>query len=339
MLEERKAGLKRASELLESSKKILITSHKGPDGDAIGSAHGLHHILRNAGHKCIVVLPDSWPSFYSWMPSQKDIMVFDKEEEKILKEMLDVDLTFYLDYNSLSRVGSDFQTVLLEHPAPAIMIDHHQSPDDIAEVMYSFPEASSTSELVFDFAEGLDMKKRVDLSAAKCLYSGIITDTGSFRFSSTSQRTHEVAGFLLGRGVVPSEIHEFIFDSNHENRLKLLGYALYEKLRVFGKHGAAFIALSQTELRKFQYKKGDTEGLVNYPLSIDRVSFSTLITERENEVRLSFRSQGDFDVNEFAREHFNGGGHKNAAGGISKDDLRTTVDRLVQLIRTLEPKA
>ncbi len=339
MLEERKAGLKRASELLEGAKKILITSHKGPDGDAIGSALGLYHILRNAGHKCIVVLPDSWPSFYDWMPSQKDIFVFDKEEEKVVAELLDIDLTFYLDYNESRRRRPNFQTVLSEHPAPAIMIDHHRSPDEIAEVMYSFPEASSTSELVFDFAEGLEMKKRVDLNAARCLYSGIITDTGSFRFSSTSQRTHEVAGFLLERGVVPSDIHELIFDSNHEHRLKLLGYALYEKMRVFGRYGAAFIALSKTELRKFQYKKGDTEGLVNYPLSIDRVSFSTLITERENEVRLSFRSQGDFDVNEFARAHFNGGGHKNAAGGVSYYDLRTTVDRVVQLIKTLEAES
>jgi phosphoesterase RecJ-like protein len=339
MIEDRKALIEKASELISGAQKICITSHKNPDGDAIGSALGLYHILRNAGKKCIVVLPDSWPKFYDWMPSQKDILIFDKQEAAVLEAMLDVDLTFYLDYNGLKRVGDAFSQVLEAHEAPAIMIDHHREPEPVVEVMYSFPEASSTSELVFDFAEGLDMKKRIDLNAAKCLYAGIITDTGSFRFSSTSARTHEIAAFLMERGVNPAEIHQFIFDANSEMRLKLLGYALFEKMRVFGKHGSAFVALSQNELRKFHYKKGDTEGLVNYPLSLDNVYFSTLITEREDQVRLSFRSQGDFDVNEFARAHFNGGGHKNAAGGMSTDDLRTTVDRLVQLIRQLGPKS
>ncbi|MCB0409755.1 MAG: bifunctional oligoribonuclease/PAP phosphatase NrnA, partial [Flavobacteriales bacterium] len=307
-------NIQQVNKELTGAQSIVITTHKSPDGDAIGSSLGLYHFLKNRGLNVSVVVPDDFPEFLKWMTSCEQILNFEQEQNKVKKLIEKADFIFSLDYNALNRIG-ELGELIQKTSAIKMVIDHHQNPQEFAHHYFVDTNCCSTAQLVYEFIDELKSTSEITKEIGECLYCGIMTDTGSFRFPSTTARTHQIIAEFINLGVDGSKIHERVYDTYSEHRLRLLGFALTEKMKVFPEINAAYISLSQEELKKFHFKKGDTEGLVNYPLSINGIKFSTLITEKENEVSMSFRSKDDFYVNEFANKHFNGGGHIYAAGG------------------------
>jgi len=310
---------------LSKAKNIVIIPHKGPDGDAMGSTLGLMHFLRDKGHKVNVISPNEYPKFLKWLPGNEEVVIYEKNKTRAEELIKEAEIVFALDFNHLSRVG-DMQEILTASDAVFIMIDHHREPSDFANYTYSDAEMSSTCEMVYHFIDKLRAVEKISPEIATCLYTGIMTDTGSFRFSATSAQTHRVVADLIDKGAVHDQIHNNIFDTFNENRLQLLGMAL-QNLKVKPEYKTAYISLSQEELDKNNFQKGDTEGFVNYGLSIEGVIFAVIFIENKQEeiIKISFRSKGDFNVNEFARAHFEGGGHNNAAGGKSTLSLENTV--------------
>jgi phosphoesterase RecJ-like protein len=327
-----KQEITEVKKLLSQPKKIVIVSHKNPDGDAIGSSLGLFHFLMKLNHKVNVIMPNDYPEFLKWMPNQNIIKDYENDVNQA-KAIIDAsDIIFTLDFNSLQRAGN-METSLKNSQAIKIMIDHHQQPDDYAAFMYSDVSICSTSQMIYHFIEMLDMNNLIDASIGTCLYTGIMTDTGSFRFASTTSTTHRVVADLIDKGVNNSIIHNYVYDTNSFNRLQLLGRAL-NNLKVLPELKTAYITLSQRELNKYNFRKGDTEGVVNYALSLKDVVLAAIFIEHKKEgiVKISFRSNGDFSVNEFAREHFEGGGHTNAAGGRSNLPLSETVEKFISIL-------
>ncbi|WP_431135062.1 DHH family phosphoesterase [Psychroserpens mesophilus] len=318
--------------LLNSPKAIVIIPHKNPDGDAIGSALGLYHYLKQNNHNVSIIAPNDYPDFLKWMPKESSILKYDAQKEDCDAVIYHADLIFTLDFNSLSRIG-DMETIVSNSEAIKIMIDHHQQPDDYATYMYSDISMSSTCEMVYNFIEMLDEANKIDRDIATCLYTGIMTDTGSFRFPSTTSATHHIVGQLIQKGANNSEIHNQIYDTNSYARLQLLGRAL-SNLKVIPEYRTAYISLSQEELNTFDFKKGDTEGFVNYGLSLKGIIFAAIFIEshQDNIIKISLRSKGDFSVNELSRTHFNGGGHTNAAGGRSELNLKETIDKFISIL-------
>lgn len=317
---------------LQKPLNIVVVGHKNPDGDAIGSCLGLYHYLQSQGHSVTVVMPNDYPHFLKWLPGNDEVLIYEKQVESVQKSVDTADLIFTLDFNALNRTG-DLGPVLEQASADFIMIDHHQQPDDYAWITYSDVRMCSTSEMVYHFMEYMHGLESLNASIATNLYAGIMTDTGSFRFPATTATTHRVIAALMDAGANHSEIHENIYDTNSPERMKLLGVAL-NNMVLLPEYHAAYITLSQKELDEHQFKKGDTEGFVNYPLSIEGVVFSTIFIEnlQESITKISFRSKGPFSVNEFAREHFNGGGHINAAGGRSDSSLKDTVKEFISIL-------
>ncbi len=318
--------------LLSQPKKIVIVSHKNPDGDAIGSSLGLYHFLIKLNHEVSVIMPNDYPEFLKWMPNQ-DIIKDYETNKKIANELIEeTDIIFTLDFNSLERAG-DMEYSLNNSEAIKIMIDHHQQPSDYATFMYSDVSICSTSQMVYHFINMLGEDHLIDSNIGTCLYTGIMTDTGSFRFSSTTSTTHRAVADLIEKGVDNSAIHSHVYDTNSYNRLQLLGCAL-NNLKVIPELKTAYITLSQKELNKYNFRKGDTEGVVNYGLSLQDIVFAVIFIEHKQEgiVKISFRSNGDFSVNDFARNHFNGGGHTNAAGGRSNLPLQKTVEKFISIL-------
>ena len=310
---------------LSKANNIVIVPHKGPDGDAIGSSLGLYHFLKEKGHHVSVIAPNDYPNFLKWLPGQEDILIYEKDYMLCKPLITNADIIFTLDFNDLHRSG-DMQEPLSEADATFIMIDHHPEPADYAHHMYSDTSMSSTCQMVYQFIKKLRSVKNITPEIATCLYAGIMTDTGSFRFRSTSSETHRVIADLIDKGADNAKIHQQIYDTSSENRLKLLGTAL-QNLRVNKDLKTAYITLSQEELDKNNFKKGDTEGFVNYGLSLEGIIFAAIFIEHKAEgiIKISFRSKGTFNVNEFSRSHFHGGGHVNAAGGKSTVSLEDTV--------------
>lgn len=317
---------------LSQAKNIVIVPHKGPDGDAMGATLGLMHFLRDKGHNVNVISPNEYPKFLKWLPGNDEVVIYEKEKDRAEALLNDAEIVFALDFNHLSRSG-DMQETLTACEAVFIMIDHHREPSDFANYTYSDAEMSSTCEMVYHFIDKLRAVEKITPEIATCLYTGIMTDTGSFRFSATSAETHRVIADLMEKGAVNDEIHNNIFDTFSENRLQLLGTAL-QNLRVKLDYKTAYISLSQEELDKNNFQKGDTEGFVNYGLSIEGVIFAVIFIEnkQENIIKISFRSKGDFNVNKFARAHFEGGGHNNAAGGKSSLSLEETVEKFNSIL-------
>jgi phosphoesterase RecJ-like protein len=317
--------------ILSEKKKIVITTHYNPDGDAMGSSLGLYHFLKSKKHQVCVITPNIWPSFLDWMPGSDHCMAGDNHLKKASKLIDEADIVFSLDYNALKRTNE-----LADLIAPAkgikIMIDHHIQPEAFADFTYSDVSASSTCEMIFEFIMALDPNTKINQDCAECLYTGIMTDTGSFKYSSTTSKTHMVVAHLIEQGARNTYIHQKLFDTNTYERMRLLGFCLSEKLSLLNDYHTAFIALTAQELESFHYKKGDTEGIVNYALSIAEINFSAIFIERDDEIKISFRSKGSFDVNTFARNHFEGGGHHNAAGGKGADTMDETIMRFVQLL-------
>lgn len=326
-------SIKALKALIKTPKNILIIGHKNPDGDAVGSCMGWAMFLENLGHETNVVMPNEYPDFLNWVPQQENIVLYSKEKERVRELIQESDLIFTLDFNHLSRVGNDFQEDLEAAEKSFVMIDHHQQPDDYAEIMISDADYGSTAELVYHCIDKMEYTGFINKDIASCLYLGIMTDTGSFKFSSTTAGTHRIAANLIENGAESSKIQQQTFDSNSYSSLKLLGLAM-KNLEYLPELKTAYIHLSHEELDGNNFKKGDTEGFVNYGLSIKDVVFAAIFKEdlNQNIVKISLRSKGEFDVNQFARKHFEGGGHKNAAGGKSDLSLNDTIEKFVNLL-------
>ncbi len=316
--------------LVSKTKNISIITHVNPDGDAMGSSLGLYHYLKSKGKNVKVIVPNMYPDFLAWMPASKQAMVFEGNEAAAKKQLAKSDAIFILDFNNYNRIDI-LGELIRDSTAKKVLIDHHQAPDTVFDYYFHDTAASSTCELVYDFICGIDSKNVIDKKTANCLYTGIMTDTGSFRFRGTNAKTFTVAAALINAGAQNATIYNSVYDDYTENRLKLLGYCLHEKLVFVPEYKAAYIALSEAELKQFGFKKGDTEGIVNYALSVGGIDFSAFFSDKDGAIRISFRSK-KFDVNKFARAHFSGGGHINAAGAKSTLSLDDTVKKFRELL-------
>lgn len=320
--------------LIRKSNHMVIVTHYNPDGDAIGSSLALYHFLIKLNKSVTVITPNEYPDFLQWLPGNKKVVVYSTHQKKAASLINTCDLLFTLDFNNYSRLDG-LGNLLEVSTAKKVMIDHHQQPDDYATLYYHDVKACSTCELVYEFICGLGGKKLIDQTIASCIYTGIMTDTGSFRFDSVTPATHMILANLLATGITPSSIHSAIYDNYSESRMKLLGYCLSEKMIVLPEYRTAYMALSEKELQAFSYKKGDTEGIVNYPFSITGIAFCAFFSEGDGKIKISFRSKGNFDVNQFSRRHFHGGGHVNAAGGKGSTN---NLEKVVQDFLSLLPK-
>ncbi|WP_291133294.1 DHH family phosphoesterase [Flavobacterium sp. UBA7682] len=319
-------------QLLATPKKIAIIPHRSPDGDAMGSTLALYHFLLKLNHQPVVIAPNDFPNFLAWLPGSETVLIYENDKLNCAKIIQEAEIVFTLDFNALHRTG-EMEQVLNKVSVPMVMIDHHQKPDSYATYTYSETIFGSTCEMIYNFITFLGHKDLIDKTIASCIYTGITTDSGSFRFPSTTGTTHRIVADLIDLGIDNSEIHNQLFDNNSYNRLQLLGRAL-QNMKVFPKFKTSYITLSQKELDEFHYEKGDTEGVVNYGLTIRGIHFAAIFIEHrdENIIKISFRSQGDFDVNQFARDNFNGGGHINAAGGKSYESMKETIKKFENLI-------
>lgn len=331
------SSISEIKKLLSEPKKIVVVPHRNPDGDAMGSTLALFHFLQKNQHSVVVIAPNEFPDFLAWMPGATEICVFERETNSATNLLQNAELVFTLDFNALHRTGELMEAVLKKLDCPFVMIDHHQSPDDYAFFTYSDTSIGSTCQMVFHFIESLGLISMLDKTIATCLYTGIVTDSGSFRFASTTSQTHRVVAQLLDLGVENNRVHNQLFDNSTFSRLQLLGKAL-QNLKVLPEYQTSYITLSQNELDDFHYKKGETEGIVNYGLSLKDIIFTAIFIENKQEgiIKISFRSQDSFDVNQFARKYFQGGGHINAAGGKSQKSMEETVASFLEILSTQE---
>ena len=319
-------------ELLREPKEVMITTHHKPDADALGSSLGLAGYLKKKGHRVTVIAPSDYPNFLNWMEGNNDVIVYTEKNDDLVQRIIaESQVIFCLDFNTLSRIH-EMGEYIRQANGTKVLVDHHLQPEDFADLSFSNTSAAATAEIVYDLIKEMGDAALIDTSIGECLYAGIMTDTGSFRHPSTSQNVHLIIADLLQIGVKTSDIHRLIYDSSTELRLRFLGYALKEKLVVLPEYKTAYFAITADELKAYNSKTGDTEGLVNYALSIEGIVFAALIIDRTQAVKMSFRSVGEFSANEFARAHFSGGGHKNAAGGISMDTLGATVQKFESLL-------
>lgn len=319
--------------LLESPKSIVITSHRNPDGDAIGSSLGLKHFLTQLGHKVTVAFPSEFPPFVSFLPEADKILIHDNHPDFVEKRLLNSDIIFNLDFNALSRIDNmgDFIKSKCKDKIK-VLIDHHLEPEDFAQYVLSETSASSTCELVYVFIEMLGKEELVNSNIGTCLFTGILTDTGSFKYG-TSSRLYRIAAKLKEVGVDDYSLQFELFNSQTEKQLRLLGHCLsHRAMEIFHEYNTGIIVLNKRDYEYFDIQRGDTEGIVNYILRIKNIRFAALITEQPKVIKLSLRSQGDFSVQEIAQKYFKGGGHKNASGGISYQSLRGTVEKFKKIL-------
>jgi len=319
---------------INSAKSIIITSHKSPDGDSIGSSLALHHYLTALGIKSTICHPDPKAYFLEWLDPENCILTLEKNKTVVQDLFKKADLIFCLDYNHPSRIGK-MTDLLLNSDANKVMIDHHQNPDtEFVDILLSDPKNSSTSELIYEFINANNDLDKINETIGTPMYCGIMTDTGSFRFPSTTSRTHQIISNLISKGVKNFKVHENTFDTNSLSKLKLNGYAIAQKLEIIENNTVAYISLSQKELTDFGYVKGDTEGLVNTALSISGIKMAVFFKEDEGYVKISFRAKGDTYVNVLAGDHFSGGGHIYAAGGKFDGKLNDAISKFVTVVNT-----
>jgi bifunctional oligoribonuclease and PAP phosphatase NrnA len=326
--------LSEINSLLNNAQNIVITTHQNPDADALGSSLGLQQYLQMLGHTVTVISSTDFPDFLSWMKGAGDILIFEKQADETLAALHASSILFCLDFNIHSRT-KNLSPHLQAFKGTKVLIDHHMQPDeDFFDYGISTPGKSSTCEMIYDFIFASNDVYKINKSIAECLYAGTMTDTGSFRYEGTTAQTHSMVADLIKAGVVPNTVHQNIFDTYPERRLRLLGHILCNNLQVFNDQNAALMTLNLAEMDTFDVQNGDTEGIVNYPLSIGNVNFSTFITEKgKDDIRMSFRSKGSIDVNAFARTYFSGGGHLNAAGGKGLETLDATVSRYLEALK------
>jgi phosphoesterase RecJ-like protein len=318
---------------LDEPKNIVITFHQKPDADAMGSGLGLYNFLIQFGHQVTVISPTNWPAFLNWMPGAKKVIDFEMQNEKALIALKETQWLFCLDFNVLSRTRN-MEPVLSELNCTKILIDHHQQPQtEIFDYGISDTSKSSTAEMIFDLILNSGNEKKINIDVAECLYAGVMTDTGSFRFNSTTASVHHMVAALKKKtGFDHSQVHENLFDNFLETRFRFFGNTLLNRMKIFYEYNTALISIPQKDLIKYNVKTGDTEGLVNFPLSIKGIKLAAVIIDRGDERKSSFRSKGGFDVNTFARKYFNGGGHFNAAGGRNKESLDVVVKKFMEAI-------
>ncbi len=327
-------ALESFKKLLSSPKKIVITTHYKPDADALGSSLGMANYLVKKDHEVTVVTPSDYPSFLNWMKRNDEVLNFEEENhrEEIVKKVNQAEIIICLDFSCLSRIN-ELGEMVRESQAFKVNIDHHQDPEDFADFRYWSTEAAATCELVYDLIVKMGDKKLIDEDIAECLYSGIMTDTGGFKHPNTTKHVHLVTAELIGLGADNAKISRLIYDTNSINRLKFIGFALSRRLVILNDLNTAYFWISKKDLKKYDSRTGDTEGLVNYALSLDGIKIAALFTERKEAVKISFRSTEDIAVNKFAAKYFNGGGHKNAAGGKSDLSLKETIEKFEKLIK------
>jgi len=318
---------------LTGKKKIAITMHQKPDADAMGSALALYHFLREFEHEVTVVSPTNWARWLDWMDGVKEVYDYELEKQEADKILEEVDWLFCLDYNHFSRT-KHMAAKLASLQCTKILIDHHREPDEASfQFGISSTGKSSTCEMIYDFIVNSGHRDKINSVVSECLYAGMVADTGSFRFSSTSAHVHHAVAALKEQGLDHTKVHEALYDNFLENRLRFLGHVLSNRLEIFYELNTALIYISKMELLKYEIKTGDTEGLVNYPLSIQGIKLVGCVIDRDEERKWSFRSKGDFDCNSFARKYFNGGGHFNASGGNDQASLQETVQKFKKAIR------
>ncbi|MFN5024984.1 MAG: DHH family phosphoesterase [Bacteroidota bacterium] len=304
----------------------MITTHHKPDADALGSSLGLYHFLQKIEIDAAVISPTDYGDFLKWLPGEDNVINFEEQTDRATQLVHEADWVFCLDFNSLKRINE--MGKLVEHSAAKkVLIDHHLEPETFADYGLHTAKASSTCELVFMFIEQFDGVELMDKTIASCLYAGMMTDTASFKHSSTYPSTHRVAAVLLEKGAEPNKIYEAVYDNFTADRTRFIGYCISQKLQILEEYHTALICVTADELKKFNSTTGDTEGLVNWGLTIKGIKLSTLIVDRKVLRKMSFRAKGDFPANEFARKYFNGGGHFSAAGGESTDSLETTEEK------------
>ncbi len=316
-------------------RKAVIITHFKPDADALGSSLGLAGFLKKKGHKVQVITPSDYPNFLAWMPGNDEVIALSKEsgepEKKAAELISKANVIFCLDFSGLGRINP-LGELVKKSKAKKVLIDHHLDPEKFADFVQWDDHSASTSGLVFELIKELDEEAQIDEGIANCLYAGLMTDTGGFRHNNTTQKEFLIASELVGMGANPSEVARLIYDTSSLERLRLTGYVLSEKLVVLPDLRTAYMTITSDELKKFSSQTGDTEGLVNYGLSINGMRFAVLMYDRRDEIKLSFRSIGNFSVNEFARKHFEGGGHKNASGGSSRLTLEQTIQKFLALL-------
>ncbi len=326
-------AIKELFPLLTTPRTVVITAHQKPDADAMGSSLALYHLLKQLEHEVTVVSPTNWAGWLNWMPGIETVIDFELNREKVALILKEADLLFCLDFNIFHRT-KNLAPLLAEATCTKILIDHHQEPDS-ANFDYGISNTgkSSTAEMIYDFIVGSGNEEKIDLKIAECLYAGVMADTGSFRFPSASASVHRMVAVLKDKGLQHTRVHENIYDNFLENRMRFIGYILMNRMDISYEYNSALITISKKDLQRFQIRTGDTEGLVNYPLSIQGIKMAALVIDRDEERKWSFRSKGDFDVNTFARKHFEGGGHFNASGGRSSDSLEVTAQHFINVIK------
>ena len=323
-------------ELLKLPKDIVITSHRNPDGDALGSSLGMMHYLRQSGHSIHVIFPSEFPAAFSWMKDIQEVIIHDLDPERSTEFLKRAELIFILDYNSLERVDK-MGEVIAQNKCKKIMIDHHLYPEPCADFIYSDTTVSSTSELVYDFIIAMGDRSRIIKEVGESLYVGIATDTGSFKFA-TNPKVFRVVADLLELGVDDVKLQDLIFNCQTEKQLRLLGHCLYNRMEILEEFKTGIIWLTRKDYEVYEIRRGDTEGIVNYLLTLKNIRLAAFITEQPNIVKISLRSKGDFSVQEICRDHFKGGGHKNASGGFSHSNLSATLQKFKNLLPTYKDK-
>jgi phosphoesterase RecJ-like protein len=318
--------------LLVQPQKIVITTHHKPDGDAMGSSLGLYNYLIQLGHHTKVITPTDYPEFLNWMPGNGDVIIYTNNTAHADELIADANIIFCLDFNALSRINEMGEKVGASN-ACKVMIDHHLEPADFDDYRYWNINACATAQLIYSFiVDVLDHKKLINADVATCLYTGIMTDSASFRLPNTTAAVHRIAADLIDLGAVNWRIHELVYNNSSESRLRFLGHCLVNRLKVYNDYNTAVIAISHKDLEDYDIITGDTEGVVNYALSISNVRLAAFIVERKDKIKLSLRSKGDFPANEICKKYFNGGGHRNAAGGTSTDSFEQVIDQFKSIL-------
>ncbi|OFZ08444.1 MAG: hypothetical protein A3D92_24130 [Bacteroidetes bacterium RIFCSPHIGHO2_02_FULL_44_7] len=329
--------MKEATDILAAVKratKVVITSHRSPDGDSVGSSLALLRFLRTLGKEAIICHPDPAPNYLEWIKKDDSILNAEVNTELVQTSMANADLLFALDYNHPDRMGAPMANWFRESSALKVMIDHHLHPEDCVDILISRPDVCSTAQLIYEFIEDAGCLDQLNVATGIPIYLGLVTDTGSFRYSSVTPKTHRILAHLLEIGVPHADIHEATFNNNRVDKIRLRSYILAERLEVLADFHVAILSVTIEEMHRFHYVKGDTEGLVNEALSLEGVNVAAFFVENETGVKISFRSVSAVTVNTIATEHFGGGGHTNAAGGFSEESLTETIQRFKDLIPT-----
>ncbi len=322
----RTADIEGLERLIAEGSFFVLTCHAGPDGDALGSTLGLAHYLKSLGKEALVIVPDAYPDFLAWMPDSQEILRFDKHREKAELMIAMADVIFAMDYNALNRVD-DMGELIGKAKAKKVLVDHHLQPDTFCDICFSYPQLSSTCEVVFRLILAMNGYDQLTKAACECLYAGMMTDTGCFSYGPCTQEVYLIISMLMQKEINKDRIYNKVYNNYSEGRLRLMGYVLYKKMRVFPELHAALITLSREEMQRFDFNKGDTEGLVNIPLQMKGIYFSAFLREdtEKDLIRVSLRSQGTFPCNKFAAQYFNGGGHLNASGGQHNGTLSEAI--------------